>query len=84
MESVLGWTRGVFHFDGTNTAEVLGQIERWYGIDISYRGNTNTEQYRGRISRSLPLDQLVALLSYADFNVEPRIDKRNRIKLTIN
>lgn len=84
IESILGWTRGVFYFDGTNTADVLRQIEHWYDIDITYRQNKANVQYSGKIPRNLPLDKLIDLLTYADFKVEPRINKENRINLIIN
>lgn len=84
IESVLGWTKGVFYFDGTNTADVLRQIEQWYDIDIAYRENKTMLQYSGKIPRNLSLDKLIDLLSYADFRVESRINKQNRINLIIN
>lgn len=84
IESILGWTRGVFYFDGTNTVDVLQQIEHWYDIDITYKENKTNVQYSGKIPRDLSLDKLIDLLSYADFSVEPRINKQNRINLIIN
>lgn len=84
LESVLGWTKGVFYFDGTNTLEILQQIEQWYDIDITYKENKETVQYSGKIPRNLSLDKLIDLLKYADFKVVPRIDQKNRINLIIN
>jgi hypothetical protein len=84
LESVLGWTKGVFYFDGTNTTYALQQIEQWYDIDITYKGDKDAGQYSGKIPRNLSLDKLIDLLTYADFTVEPRINKENRINLIIN
>jgi hypothetical protein len=80
----LGWTKGVFYFDGTNTTYALQQIEQWYDIDITYKGDKDAGQYSGKIPRNLSLDKLIDLLTYADFTVEPRINKENRINLIIN
>jgi len=84
LESALGWTKGLFYFDGTNTADVLRQIERWYDIDITYKEDKTDAQYSGKIPRNLPLNKLIDLLTYADFKVDPRINAENRINLIIN
>ncbi|NGF56382.1 DUF4974 domain-containing protein [Parapedobacter sp. SGR-10] len=84
LESALGWTKGLFYFDGTNTADVLRQIERWYDIDITYKEDKTDAQYSGKIPRNLPLNKLIDLLIYADFKVDPRINAENRINLIIN
>ncbi|WP_169305707.1 FecR family protein [Sphingobacterium alkalisoli] len=84
LEIVLGWTKDLFCFDGTNTEEVLGEIARWYNIDITYKSNKKSTQYSGKIPKNLPLDQLVKLLRYADLTVNPTLNGDNRVNLIIN
>ncbi|WP_181182326.1 FecR family protein [Sphingobacterium lumbrici] len=84
LEVVLGWTKDLFCFDGTNTEEVLGQIARWYNIDITYEKNNRGTRYSGKIPKNLPLDQLVKLLRYADLTVNPTLNDDNRVNLIIN
>jgi len=84
LDVALGWTQDIFYFNGTNTGSVLDQIAKWYNIDITYDKGATETRYRGKISRNLPLDQLVKLLEYADLKVKPTIDKNKRVNLIIN
>ncbi|WP_164109954.1 MULTISPECIES: FecR family protein [Sphingobacterium] len=83
IDDVLSWTRGQFNFDGTNTAEVLQEIARWYDIDIDYERKSNVAQYIGKIPRNLPLDRLIELLNYAELQTKAVLGKDKRINLTI-
>ncbi|OYD47635.1 hypothetical protein CHU00_01835 [Sphingobacterium cellulitidis] len=84
IDNILGWTKGQFCFDGSNTVEVLREIARWYDIDINYKKAANSpNQYVGKIPRNLTLNKLVELLNYADLKSTATITNNQRIKLQI-
>jgi ferric-dicitrate binding protein FerR (iron transport regulator) len=83
MEDVLGWKRGQFCFDGTNTAAVMQEIARWYDIDVSYQRIDQGPQYSGKIPRNISLDKLIELLNFADLKTKAVIGSGNRIHLII-
>lgn len=39
-DEALSWTQGILKFDRTPMSEAIGQIERWYGVDIEVTDNT--------------------------------------------
>lgn len=83
-QPVLAWTDNVFHFNGMNTAEVFEEIARWYDIQIHYQESLYMVPYVGKIPRDLSLDNLINVLSYADFKVRVIVDKKNITNLIIN
>ena len=84
IEEVLAWTKGYFYFDGNNTSEVLNQIERWYNIQISYDNkDAGNIPYIGKIPKNLSLNNLIKLLSFADFEVDAKRNESSKINLTI-
>jgi len=70
------WKDGIFSFAGANLAEVLRQLQRWYNVDILYRGMEPTGKYFGRIDRNLPLSvvlkNLEMMTETETFKVEGR------------
>lgn len=83
MEDVLGWKRGQFCFDGTNTAAVMQEIARWYDIDVSYERIDRGPQYSGKIPRNISLEKLIELLNFADLKTKAVVGSGNRIHLII-
>ena len=83
IDQVLGWTKGQFCFNGTNTEEVLDEIARWYDIDIHYKGKSEAAQYIGKIPRNLSLDRLIELLNYAELKTKAVVSDDKRINLII-
>ena len=82
--NVIGWTRGLFCFDGTNSEEIIRQISRWYDIDIEYNKDKNPITYSGKIPKNLSLDKLIKLLNYADIKAYAVTNQKNERKLIIN
>lgn len=83
IDDILGWTRGQFCFDGTNTADVLQEIARWYDIDIDYDQKNKIGKYIGKIPRNLSLDRLIDLLNYAGLHTEVVSTANKGIKIII-
>ncbi len=59
LRQVLSWQRGMFEFSNSSVQEVMRQIERWYDVDVIYRGNIPKVQFGGVISRKTPLSELL-------------------------
>lgn len=74
VPQVIAWKTGFFEFDNAGLDEILRQAARWYDVDVVYRGKPKDRLYGGRISRSLPLSDLLKMLEGhgARFSMEGR------------
>lgn len=62
VDQVIAWKTGFFEFDNASLGTILRQLARWYDIDISYNQTGNERLFGGRISRSLPLSDILHML----------------------
>lgn len=62
VEQVIAWKTGFFEFDNAHLSDILRQLSRWYDIDISYNQPAHEKLLGGRISRSLPLSEILHML----------------------
>ncbi|MBO9571668.1 MAG: FecR domain-containing protein [Chitinophagaceae bacterium] len=65
ITKTIAWTTGFFEFDKMDLKSVMRQISRWYDIDIIYENLNSSEndaRFGGRISRNLPLSNILKLL----------------------
>ena len=62
VDQAIAWKTGFFEFDNARLADILRQLARWYDIDISYNQTANEKLFGGRISRSLPLSEILHML----------------------
>lgn len=62
VEQVIAWKTGFFEFDNARLSDILRQLSRWYDIDINYNQKGNDKLLGGRISRSLPLSDILHML----------------------
>jgi len=62
VEQVIAWKTGFFEFDNARLSDILRQLSRWYDIDINYNQKGNEKLLGGRISRSLPLTDILHML----------------------
>jgi len=83
-DNAIGWTKGLFCFDGTNSEDIIRQISRWYDIDVEYNKGKNPITYSGKIPKNISLDKLIQLLNYADIKAYAVSNKKNERKLIIN
>lgn len=58
----IAWKNGQFHFDHAGIPDVMRQLERWYDIEVSYKGAIPQRQFGGKIERSLPLSAVLQFL----------------------
>lgn len=62
VEEVVAWTNGMFHFGGVPVAYIMRQIQRWYDVDVEYRGDISSVYLSGIISRKKNLSDLLRAL----------------------
>ncbi|RPD41828.1 FecR domain-containing protein [Chitinophaga barathri] len=74
IQQVIAWKTGFFEFDDANLAEIMRQASRWYDIDIVMNTTGKDKAFGGRISRNLPLSELLHMLEAngARFNLQGR------------
>jgi len=62
VEQVIAWKTGFFEFDNAPLSDIMRQLSRWYDIDINYNQVNDSRLFGGRISRSLPLSDILHML----------------------
>ncbi|MBO9152002.1 FecR domain-containing protein [Chitinophaga sp. GCM10012297] len=74
IQQVIAWKTGFFEFDNARLADIMRQAARWYDIDVVMNEKGTGKAYGGRISRNLPLSELLNMLeaSGARFNLQGR------------
>ncbi len=61
-DKAIAWKTGFFKFNNTDIRALMREISRCYNVDVIYNITDFSGEYGGRISRNLPLSQLVKLL----------------------
>jgi hypothetical protein len=53
---------------------IMRQLGRWYDLEVHYEGQPTTEKFAGRISKNLPLTNVLHLLESngVKFKIEGR------------
>lgn len=69
-EEVISWKNGLFYFDNADIEVVMGQLARWYDVDVEYEGSIPKRRFAGEIQKSLTLSQVMKLLSQNKINFE--------------
>jgi len=61
-EAYIAWTKDKFLFHETELAEVLGNISRWYDVEIHDQINREDMHFYGEITRNKKLSEVLRLL----------------------
>jgi ferric-dicitrate binding protein FerR (iron transport regulator) len=59
---VVAWKNGLFDFKDADLKAVMRQLERWYDIEVEYKGAVSGYAFRGKLQRSLNLTQVLHIL----------------------
>jgi ferric-dicitrate binding protein FerR (iron transport regulator) len=62
VDQVIAWKTGFFEFDNASLSDIMRQLSRWYDIDVNYSQADNSRLFGGRISRNLPLSDILHML----------------------
>lgn len=58
------WKNGQFQFNQADIKDVMRQAERWYNVDVEYKGDITGKKFVGTISRNLTASKFLNILSY--------------------
>lgn len=74
VDEVVAWKTGFFEFDNASITVIMRQLARWYDIEVTYLNNSSSRLFGGRISRNLPLSEILHMLEAngAKFSLEGR------------
>ena len=58
----MAWRNGIFDFNDVGMKEAMQQLERWYDIDVEYEKNIPDIHFYGKMTRNIPLNDLLVIL----------------------
>lgn len=61
-EQVMAWKNGLFKFHDTNIMEIMKEVERWYDVEVEYKGNFSDLNFGGFVSRQANVSALLERL----------------------
>ena len=72
VDEVLAWTKGFFQFNNDDIRTVMGQLSRWYDVDVTYKGEVPNRTFSGKIYRNVNASQILEImnLSKVHFKIE--------------
>ena len=62
LEAVGAWKNGKFIFQNEDIFSIMRKLERWYNVDVTFKGNVTKEDFIGIISSKVNLSQILRLL----------------------
>jgi len=73
-EEAVAWKNGYFKFNKADIQTIMRQLERWYDVDVEYRGAVPTDLFVGKINRSENISGVLRILelSKVQFKIENR------------
>ncbi|WP_215223129.1 FecR family protein [Echinicola shivajiensis] len=76
------WVRGVLVFKNTSLKKIIKRLERWYGVEIHFKGKVADEKCSGEFMEGESLANVLRVLSYSvEFEYEI---KGNQVIITQN
>ncbi len=66
VEPFIAWKAGMFHFKHTPFVEMMGQIERWYDVEIVYKNGIMKDTFSGKMRRDVSLLTVLDLLKVSE------------------
>jgi len=77
VDQTIAWKTGFFEFDNEQLSVIMRQIARWYDVEVDYSEINDRKRFGGRISRNLPLSQVLRILEAngAVFRLEGKVLK---------
>ncbi|MGN6511006.1 MAG: FecR family protein [Chitinophaga sp.] len=58
-EEAVGWKNEIFYFRDADIQSVMRQLERWYDVEVEYRGQMPERSFQGEIQRNLKLSDVL-------------------------
>lgn len=83
IEKEVGWTQGEFVFDHDNITTVMGELSRWYDLEVKYIGTPPTGSITCKIERTPELDKVLSILTESH-TVSLKRDNVNKKLVTVS
>lgn len=80
IEQVVAWKNGMQSFNSADIQTIMRQVERWYNIQVEFKGNITTRKFTGDIPREAKLSELLDLFKVNKIHFE--IDAAHK-KMTV-
>lgn len=68
IDEVIAWKDGFFHFENADLQSILGQLSRWYDVEVQNEGVISEERYFMIMSRKSSLSSVLKALQANDIN----------------
>ncbi|HEY8387631.1 MAG TPA: FecR domain-containing protein [Parasegetibacter sp.] len=62
LEQVVAWKNGYFQFNAADIYQIMRQISRWYGVEVKFEGQVTKELFKGKVSRSSQLSEVMKVM----------------------
>lgn len=62
ISAAIGWKSGEFVFHHEKLPEILRQLQRWYGIEVSYGERIPEDTFYGEINRDVRLSEVLDMI----------------------
>jgi ferric-dicitrate binding protein FerR (iron transport regulator) len=63
LDEAVAWKNGMFVFNSVPLEAIMRQMERWYDVEVSYRGNVKGISFNGQISRYSNVSKMLDMLA---------------------
>lgn len=71
IEEALAWKDGYFYFNSKNLKDILGEISRWYDVELQLETAISADKYKGGIKRTESIGAVCDILTdLTDYVVE--------------
>lgn len=80
IEQVVAWKNGIQSFNNADIKAIMRQVERWYDVDVEYKGIIGTRQFSGDIPRYAKLTELLRLFDVNKIHFSIDVEQK---KLTV-
>jgi transmembrane sensor len=77
LDKVMAWKNGLFDFNGARLEEVMGQLARWYDLEVVYERGIPDVEFGGKMSRNVPLSDVLEGLK--GMNIHFRLEEGRRL-----
>jgi len=61
VDQIVAWKNGIQSFNNADIKAIMRQVERWYDVDVEYKGTISLRQFSGDIPRGAKLSELLKL-----------------------
>ncbi len=73
-DEVMAWTTGFFQFNHLDIQSIMRQVARWYDLDIKYETQLKSDRFGGRLSKDLPLSDILKSLEANGNGIKFRLE----------